>query len=220
MPKLDVTTLNVAVDRLLERTKNPRHRFLLAAYARHRLLEVAGRYKEIFAPEMMVPEPVYHFDLMGTKTVARGRAQVEGLYRMWAQTHQSVFYVEHEEVAVADHFVASVLTGYQQVSGRSIRDGKLLSFLPGGIARRLVAHTLAKQKHVPNENDMYLFRAKGVQMFWPYDDQGRLVGEDVWEPEHGSAEFIRLKPEDVLTTEEAGRRLAPLIRPLPPYPRA
>jgi hypothetical protein len=220
LPKLDVTTLNVAVDRLLEKTTDPRHRFLLMAYARHRLLEVAGRYKEIFVPEMTVPDPVYHFDLMGARTVARGRAQVEGLYRMWAQTHQSVFYIEHEEVAVADHFVSSVTTAYQQVSGKSIRDAKLLSFLPGGIARKLVAHTLAKAKHAPDEKDMYLFYVKGVQMIWPYDDQGRLMGEDVWEPEHATAQFIKLDPKDVLTTEEAGRLLALLIKPLPPYPQA
>lgn len=188
------------------------------AYARHRLLEVAGRYKEIFAPEMTVPEPVYHFDLMGTKTVARGRDQVEGLYRMWTQTHQSIFYVEHEEVAVADHFVSSVTTAYQQVSGKSIKEAKLLSWLPSGIARKLVAHSLAKEKHTPNDKDMYLFYIKGVQMFWPYDDQGRLIGEDVWEPEHATAEFIKLDPKDVLKTEDAGRLLAHLIKPLPPFP--
>lgn len=218
LPKLDVTTLNVAVDRLLQTTTNPRHRFLLTAYARHRLLEVAGRYREIFVPEMTVPEPVYHFDLMGAKTIARGRAQVEGLYRMWAQTHQSVFYVESEEIAVADHFVASVTTAYQQVSGKSIRESKLMSWLPSGIAKRLVAHALAKEAHAPDKHDMYLFHVKGVQMIWPYDDQGRLIGEDVWEPEHSTAEFIKLDPKDVLTTEEAGRLLSPLIKPLPPYP--
>jgi hypothetical protein len=220
LPKLDVRTLNLAVDRLLEKTTNPRHRFLLAAYARHRLLEVAGRYKEIFAPDMTVPEPVYHFDLMGAKIVARGRAQVEGLYRMWAQTHQSVFYIESEEIAVADHFVSSVTTGYQQVSGKAIRESKLMSYLPSGIVRRLLAHALAKQSHAADENDMYLFHAKGVQMIWPYDDQGRLIGEDVWEPEHDTAGFIKLDPKDVLTTAEAGRLLSPLIKPLPPYPAA
>jgi len=28
---------------------------------------------------------------------------------------------------------------------------------------------------------MYLYKTV-VEMIWPYDDQGRLVGEDVWEP--------------------------------------
>jgi hypothetical protein len=31
--------LNVAIDKLLETTENPRHRFLLQAYSRHRYLE-------------------------------------------------------------------------------------------------------------------------------------------------------------------------------------
>jgi hypothetical protein len=51
MAKYDVTKLNVAIDKLLETTTNSRHRFLLQAYSRHRYLEVAGRYEEIFAPE-------------------------------------------------------------------------------------------------------------------------------------------------------------------------
>jgi hypothetical protein len=42
MPKYDVTKLNVAIDKLLAVTQNPRHRFLLQAYSRHRCLEVAG----------------------------------------------------------------------------------------------------------------------------------------------------------------------------------
>jgi hypothetical protein len=53
MPKFDITKLNVAIDKLLETTENPRHRFMLEAYSRHRYLEVAGRYEEIFAPDMM-----------------------------------------------------------------------------------------------------------------------------------------------------------------------
>jgi hypothetical protein len=112
-----------------------------------------------------------------------------------------------------------VTTAYQQVSGKSIRESKLMSWMPAGITRRLVAHALAKEKHEPDVNDMYLFHVKGVQMIWPYDDQGRLIGEDVWEPEHASADFIKLDPKDVLTTEQAGRLLAPLIKPLPAYPR-
>jgi hypothetical protein len=54
-------------------------------------------------------------------------------------------------------------------------------------------------------------------MIWPYDDRGRLVGEDVWEPDPDQAEITKLDPADVLTTEEAGRLLAPLIEPLPPF---
>src|SRR5215469_18659963 len=70
------------------------------AYSRHRYLEVAGRYEEIFAPEMMSMEPQYHFTMGGSILDLKGQDQVESFYRMWAETDQSIFFVEQEEVAV------------------------------------------------------------------------------------------------------------------------
>ena len=70
----DVRRTNDAIDRLLAVTTNPRHRFLLQAFYRHRFLEIAGRYEEIFAPEMMCDSPVYHFDYakMNARVVGNG----------------------------------------------------------------------------------------------------------------------------------------------------
>jgi hypothetical protein len=217
MPKFDITKLNVAIDRLLETTTNPRHRFMLQAYSRHRYLEVAGRYEEIFAPDMMVMDPVYHFHFADANTVARGQDEVKGLYRMWAQTNQSIFYVENEEVAVADHYIASVATSYQQVSGKGLKQGKFLSHLPTGIAHKLLEKALGKKEHEANDTDMFLYRAPGMQMIWPYDDRGRLMGEDVWEPDPSKAEITKLDPADVVTSEQAAKALAPLIKPLPSF---
>jgi hypothetical protein len=217
MPKFDVTKLNVAIDKLLETTENPRHRFLLQAFSRHRYLEIAGRYEEIFAADMMSMDPVYHFHQAGVETVLRGQDQVKSLYRMWAETNQSIFFVEHEEVAVADHFVASVATTYQQVSGKGLRQGKFLSHFPSAIARKLVEKTLGKKEHKADDNDIFLYKTIGMQMIWPYDDRGRLIGEDVWEPEPSKGELLKLDPADVLTTEESGKLLAPLIKPLPSF---
>ena len=42
IPKLDVTKTNEGIERLLEVTNNPRHRFLLQAFYRHRYLKIAG----------------------------------------------------------------------------------------------------------------------------------------------------------------------------------
>ena len=218
MAKFDVTTINTAVDRLLSRTDDPRHRFLLLAYSRHRYLEVAGRYEEIFAPDMMIPEPVYHIDANGNHIELRGQDQIKGLYRMWAQTNQCIFYVESEEIAVADHYVASVTTSYQQVSGKTVRAGKMLGYLPTGLAQKLVLRTLSRRDHAANDSDMYLLKTT-VEMIWPYDDQGRLAGEDAWEPVPSNAELIPLDPANVLSVNEAARLLAPLIRPLPAFPQ-
>ena len=42
-PNFDVRKTNRAIDELLKTTSNPRHRFMLEAYHRHRYLEIGGR---------------------------------------------------------------------------------------------------------------------------------------------------------------------------------
>jgi hypothetical protein len=141
----NITKLNVAVDRLLEVTENPRHRFMLQSYRRHRYLEIAGRYEEIFAPDMMSESPVYHFHYGGNNVVLRGQDEVKSLYRMWAETNQSIFYIESEEIAVADHYIASVAVGNQQVSGKILTANNVLSHLPDIISRPILEAALAKK---------------------------------------------------------------------------
>jgi hypothetical protein len=199
MALFDITKLNVAVHRLLEQTENPRHRYMLQAYDRHRLLEVSGRYEEIFAPQMTVEQPVYHFHALGLSTTVAGREEVEGLYAEWARTGQCVMFVEDEQLAVCDTFIASVIpVGYQQ--------------MPGAVLRALGFD-------VDDEAATYVYKAS-EQMIWPYDDRGRLIGEDVWEVEPEKAEIIKLDPADVITTAQAAELLAPLIEPLPSFEEA
>lgn len=175
----DITQTNRAVRRLIDKTETPRHRFLLMAFDRHRNLEMAGRYEELFTPDMMVGEPVYHIRANRVNLKLEGADLVKSLYRMWAATNQSVFYVENEEVAVADNFVASVAVGFQQVSGRSLRINRILNYVPKFIGDRLVKRVLASGKFEADDNAMYLYKST-YQMFWPYDAQGRLLGEDIW----------------------------------------
>jgi hypothetical protein len=214
MPKFDVTKLNVAVDRLLEITENPRHRFMLQVYARHRALEVSGRFEEIFAPDMMNPNPEYHFTQAGIH--AKGQDAVKSLYRMWADTDQSIFYVDSEEVAVADHFLASVVSGYQQLSGKGLRQAKLLKHLPHHFAEAVVEKALAAKNWKADDDDMFLYKYR-VEMIWPVDDRGRILGEDVYEPDPDRSELFKLDRSDVLTTEQAAKLLAPFIKPLPSF---
>jgi hypothetical protein len=136
---------------------------------------------------------------------------------MWAETNQSIFFVESEEVAVADHYIASVATFCQQVSGKGLKQSKLLSHLPSPIAQHIVEKALSAKGFKANDNDVYLYRMQGMQMIWPYDDRGRLTGEYQWEPEPSQSELFKLDPADVLTTEASGKLLAPLIKPLPSF---
>ena len=193
--QLDITKTNIAVQELIEITENPRHRYLLHAYDRHRNLEHAGRYEEIFVPEMTVEHPIYRFNMLGQPPITLdGREQVEPMYRFWAQTDQCVFYNQDETVAVGDWMVTSTMTGYQQTAGAA-----------------LVAAGVDAE-----EDAMYLLRGR-VAMIWPYDERGRLIGENVWEYDPNEHDLIKLDPADVLTTERAAELLDPFIVPLAPF---
>ncbi len=134
----------------------------------------------------------------------------------WAETTQCIFYAENEQVAVADNYIASTAKLYQQVSGASLKFNKAMSYLPGFLSRPLVAKVLKMKGVTPDENSMYLY-SNYIEMIWPYDDRGRLVGENVWEPEPEKAEIIKLDRSEVLTTAQAAEKLNPLIKPLPSF---
>jgi hypothetical protein len=193
--RLDITETNRAVRELIEVTENPRHRYLLQAYDRHRNLEHAGRFQDIFSPEMTVEHPVYRFDMIGQSPMTlQGREQVEPLYRFWAETNQSIFYNEAETVAVGDFMVVSTMVGYQQTLGSTL-------VAAGGDA---------------DEDAMYLLRGR-VAMMWPYDERCRLIGENVWEYDESEHDLIKLDHDEVLTTQQAAELLEAHIKPLPPF---
>ncbi|MEV4509968.1 hypothetical protein AB0K00_13520 [Dactylosporangium sp. NPDC049525] len=192
---LDITEQNRAVEHVLATTDNPRHRYLLQVYLRHRYLESAGRWQEILDPELTVEHPVYRFSLAGRPSfVLDGRDQVAALYRHWTDTDQSVFYVTDEIVAVGDHMVVGRGISYQQTRGAE----------------------LAAEGVDADAGAMYLTRS-AIAMIWPYDDRCRLLGEDVWEFDPTVRQHFKLDPADVLTARQAGDLLDPLITPLPAF---
>jgi hypothetical protein len=192
MSRFDITRTNAAVERLLETTRNPRHHWLLQAYNRHRYLEMAGRWQEIFAPEMTVEHPIYHFNVFGINTVLDGADAVRAVYADWSRTAQCIFYAEAEKLAVGDNMIVSTSTIYQQTPGSVLVDA--------GAPVDPAAHYLV---------------ANVEHMIWPYDDEGRLVGEDVWEVDESRRQVIALDPTEVLTVEMSAKLLDPLIKPLP-----
>lgn len=197
MAQFDITKSNVAVEQLLEKTQNPWHRYLLMAYNRHRYLEMAGRYEEIFTPEMTVEHPVYHFTLVGLPPFKVEGQDVVSMYRGWAETSQSVFYAEDETLAVGDNMIVTRVILHQQQLGSALQ------------ALGVDADADA----------MYLAKAN-IAMIWPYDDRGRMVGEDVWEYDDADHGFTKLDPADVVSTKQAAELLDPFIKPLPPFPAA
>jgi len=212
----DITKINVAIDHLLETTNDPRHRYILMSYARHRALEFSGQYEDVLADDMMNPHPVYTIRALGVNMLISGKDEVRALYRNWAETNQCVFYIEDEQVAVADSFVASRLIVYQQIWGGTLIGTKVLSHLPKGLSRQLFLEML-NIRRIPFElHAMYLYRNL-EQWFWPYDERCRLLGEDVFEVDRSAAEIRKLEPSEVLTAARASELLAPMINRLPDF---
>jgi hypothetical protein len=216
MAKRDITQSTAGIDACLAVTTNPRHRYLLLAYKRHLLLEMSGRFDEVFTPDMMVEHPVYNLHALGFNQRLEGIDQVRGLYRMWAETNQCIFFAENLQVAVADNFVAASVTAYQQVWGGSILASKVLGILPKGLSKDLLLAMLARKGLRADPNHMYLYK-NVEETIWPYDDRGRLMREDVWEPTPEGAEIIKLEADEIWTTAEAAAALAPLVLPLPSF---
>ncbi len=195
MSTLDLTQQNVAVEKVLANTDNPRHRYLLQAYLRHRYLESAGRWEEILDPSLTVEVPHYRFNLAGQDAFTlTGKDQVGMLYGHWTATDQCIFYVSDEQVAVGDHMVIGRGIGYQQTLGSELAAAGL----------------------DVDPEAMYLKKSQ-IMMLWPYDDQCRLLGEDVWEFDTAEAGLFKLNPADVLTAEQSRELLDPYIKPLPPF---
>ena len=212
----DITKINVAIDHLLETTTDPRHGYILMSYARHRALEFSGQYEDVLAEDMMNPHPVYTIRALGVNMLIAGKDEVRALYRNWAETNQCVFYIEDEQVAVADSFVASRLVVYQQIWGGTLIGTKVLSHLPKGLSRELFLEML-NIRRIPFElHAMYLYRNL-EQWFWPYDNRGRLLGEDVFEVDRSAAEIRKLEPSEVLTSARSKELLAPIIKRLPDF---
>ncbi|TDN91932.1 hypothetical protein [Microbacterium sp. BK668] len=192
MSRFDITRTNLAIARLLETTENPRHRWLLHAYDRHRNLEMAGRWQEIFEPDMTVEHPVYHFNVFGINTVLDGADAVKAVYDEWSRSAQCIFYTDDEKLAVGDNMIVSTATIYQQTPG-----------------------TVLAEAGAPVDPNAHYLVANVEHMIWPYDDEGRLIGEDVWEIDESKRRIIPLEPHEVLTVEESARLLNPYIKPLP-----
>lgn len=186
MAKLDITTLTAAADEALSRTENPRHRRILENYRRHALLEVLGRWEEIFDPAMTVEHPVYFLNVGGTSVTLDGADQVKGFYKSLVESRTNTIVLENEELAFADWGLATEATFNTFVAGPD---------LPGGDPGRF-----------------YVVRQL-VSMHWPYDARARLIGEHVYEHAAGS-ETVELPEPEFITPAEVYEKLTPLLRTL------
>src|ERR1700736_3921893 len=206
MSRFDITQTNVAVERLIETTTNPRHLYLLHAYNRHRYLEMAGRFEDIFAPDMTVEKPVYHFNVLGMTTTLEGAEAVKeplpgvGAHRsvrlLWQRRRETRGQRHHDRLDV-DHLPADP----RQPPRRRRRARGPRRHLPDEDRR---AHDLALRRPRPPDRRGCL----GIRRVSPRDHLARSgrgshrgTGGRVARPAHQAA--FRPQPVHRLTTAPA-----------------
>jgi len=170
----------------INRMTNPHRRKIARNYYLHSLLEVAGRYPEIFDPRLTVDEPVYIFHHTGA--VFDGRTEVEGFYRTMAESDGNVIYSDDHHFAVADW-------------GFTLEQVSHFYMTPAEFTR--------KTGVAVEEDDRVYVEHRPTMRAWPYDMEGRMRGETLYYAQ--VATYSRLGPEHALSPERVKAVLAPLI---------
>lgn len=181
--------MNAAANNLFTTTTNPRHRAILENNRLHALLEVTGNWEQILTPQMTVDHPHYCVSDGVHTQVFDGRDEVAAFYRGLADSGMSALFGPiDEQFMVSDWGLASYgLWGFQ---------------LPGAVA--------AARGLDVDDLDAHYYMTEMVSMVWPYDDDAKLIGENVLE-DPGTRQIWQLDPAEVLTNEEALAILAPML---------
>lgn len=185
--KYDIRLLTLAADTLLKTVTNPLHRKILENYRRHAMLEVSGRYEEIFAPEMTVANPFYRVASADGLTELSGTEEVQDFYRSLIDTGTTVMLLEHENLVVDDNGFAS--------------EALYNTFL--------TAEAAEEAGHDVPDMDAKYIEQRWICMIWPYDEQGRMIGERVYPAP--TANLVRCSDDDFVTLEEARVTFEPLL---------
>lgn len=188
MDIFDVRNVVREPDALLAVTDNPRHRAILLNFRRHALLEVSGRWPEILEPDMIVNDPCYRINENGRSLHLRGKADIGAFYAGITGARLNVFGPISEHIAVADWGLA------------------IESFFGNHVA----GHVLRGQGEDVDDPEAYYQLSHYMASFWPYDPEGRLIGEHIYE-DAGSRRIEKMDPADVITPEKARELLAPLL---------
>jgi hypothetical protein len=194
--KFDIKNLTNGVDTALSKTTNRLHRAILLNYRRHQMLEVSGRYQEIFVPEMTVEEPEYFiyggFHASGVVHL-KGETAVKSHYKSMVDRKVTVIMLEQEKVAVADWGFAS--------------EAMFHTFKPG----RECVNSFGAEIDDP---EAVFLESRSVCMAWRYDERGRMIGESVYSAP--KATLRKVQPAELLTVEQVRETLAPLINEVEP----
>lgn len=181
------TELTAAADRALQRLTNPRHRQIIANYRLHAMLEVSGRWPEIFAADMTVPHPFYRIASQQGLLELDGAEQVQTFYKGLEATDTTVMILDDEELVIDDWGFASEALYNTYMTGEQA----------------------AARGHAGADSAKKYIEQRWIGMIWPYDPFGRMIGERVYPSQ--TATYVECADADFLTIPDVRRVFDPLI---------
>ncbi|MFC9355124.1 hypothetical protein ACFTZB_00870 [Rhodococcus sp. NPDC057014] len=176
------------IDEQIASTMDPRHQAILRTYMWHAAFELCGEVDSLFAPDMMVDNPVYKILGLGTDTLQVHRGKESVRKRFYENLNEAIVLAYDETRAVADWGLAFFCT----------------------VGTVVTAQQLAATGHAVDDPTATYLIEHFCGERWPFDDRARLVGEEVYQI--GDPVISKLAPEDVFTVEErnaAVRRFLP-----------
>lgn len=150
-----------ALERRMETETDPRRRALLAQVRDHMRTEIKGQLEPLMAT--LTDEPRYHFHGLGFDMGPKGREAVHDFYRDMIEGGGNRFMFDIQRIVVDDHAV--VTEGFMRTSTRGAD---------------LLASGVTEVEGSPVESDADYIAESLILTVWPADDEGRLIGEDIW----------------------------------------
>ena len=138
-----------------EAEKDPHRKAILDNFLRHAALEFSGQDEKILTPEMTVDHPVYHVKWGSNLATYDGMEAVQGYYNA---VNEVVSTFQDHTCWVNDWGIASY--------------SKFVRFTTG--------KALAAEGADIEADDTTYAQLLPMAMFWKYDENAKLIGEDVF----------------------------------------
>lgn len=172
-----------------ENEQDPHRSEILWNYLHHAALEFSDKWDHIFEPEMTVDDPRYVVRLGMEETVVfDGLDHVEGFYSALNEALVMLLDEGNHQVFVNDWGLADFSTYVEFAKGEEI--------LEDGLDK-----IYYKETEIDDPDATYVMECP-LAMFWPYDDNAKLIGEHVYQLE--PFEVYKPDQDEVPTFEERG----------------
>ncbi len=175
-----------SINAAAESEPNPHRKAILRNYCRHAAYEFTNQDNEILSADMTVKNPLYNIKRYGSGLATyTGLKSVQGYYDA---VNREVIMLNDEQLMANDWGISSYSTFVRFVTG----------------------DRLLQEGHEDVEVDATYVQTSPLAMFWPYNDEARLLGEDVYELDKPVTR--KAGPDEIVTLDmriEAARAFLP-----------